>query len=232
MRPTGLLSLGFLLVLSAVAVAVADPVVDTHTHTQPTSSTYDVGFRVGGYGFKREHDTSATSWTECRMDGFGVFASRALRGPFFVEGGVDVYASQNFPTPANPSDLPIDRMSGLFSAAGGVRADVTSWLRGYLQVGAGVEVTRVAVVYAAQNTTIRDTKTMPEAFFGVGVDLKIARGTFVGASFRTLVMGNFEYDQQNLTKPSPWMAAPSAATVFDASPDLAAQGQFYVRRDL
>jgi hypothetical protein len=211
---------------------LATLVLTTLTTAAAADATYDLGFRVGGYGFKRAHDTSATSWTECRMNGVGMFASRALRGPFFVEGGVDVYTSQNFPTPANPNDLPIDRMSGLFSAVGGVRTDVTSWLRGYLQVGAGVEVTRVAVAYAANDTTIRDTKAMPEAFFGVGVDLKIARGTFVGASFRTLVMGNFEYDQRNLTTPSPWMASPSAATVFDASPDLAAQGQFYVRRDL
>jgi len=30
----------------------------------------------------------------------------------------------------------------------------------------------------------------------------------------------------------PWIAAPSAGDVFSATPTLAAQGQFYLRRDL
>lgn len=208
-----------LILLALTTTAAAEP------------ATYDIGFRVGGYGFKREGDTSAHSWTECRMNGLGMFATRKLPAHFFVEGGLDVYTSQNFPVSAgSENDLPIDRMSGLFSVATGVRSDLTSWLRGYLQVGGGLEVTRVAVAYGDAEK-IRDTKAMPEGFFGVGLDVKLAKGTYVGASFRTLVMGNFEYDKSNLEMGNAW-ASPTAATVFDPSPDLAAQGQFYVRHDL
>lgn len=61
-------------------------------------ATYDVGFRVGGYGFKREGDhTPGSGWTECRMNGVGVFATRALPGPLFLEAGLDMYASADFP---------------------------------------------------------------------------------------------------------------------------------------
>lgn len=219
------------LTLAALAAPAAADSITTVGPAKP--ATYDIGFRVGGYGFKREGDTSAKSWTECRMNGVGMFATRSLPGPFFVEVGLDIYTSQSFPlAPGSENDLPIDRMSGLFSTAGGVRTNLTSWLRGYLQIGGGLEVSRVSVAYAAKGTTIRDTKTMPEAFFGVGADIKIARGTYLGAAFRTLVMGNFDYSRQDLEMTNDWVSAPSAATVFDASPDLAAQGQFYLRREL
>lgn len=207
------------LLLSAASVAAT-----------PAAAETDVGFRVGGYGFHREGDTSADSWTECRMNGVGVFASRELRGPAFVEAGLDAYVSQAFPTPAPEGDLPIDRMSGLVSVAAGARTSFGSRVRGYVQLGAGVELTKVAVSYG-EDRTVRDTKVMPEGFFGVGLDVRIAKDTYVGASFRTLVMGNFDYDADRLEMESAWIA-PQPEVVFDASPDLANQGQFYVRRNL
>ena len=42
-------------------------------------------------------------------------------------------------------------------------------------------------------------------------------------------MGNFEYDASHLD--TTW-TMPTASEVFDASPDAAAQGQFYLRHDL
>ena len=63
-------------------------------------------------------------------------------------------------------------------------------------------------------------------------DLRIARGTYLGATLRTLAMGNFDYDPSRLHMTSPWIAAPSSTDVFSASPQLAAQAQFYLRRDL
>ena len=185
---------------------------------------FEVGARVGGYGFRRD---SQEEWTECRMNGFGVFGGRALRGPLFVEAGIDMYNSLE---PALASDLPIDRTSGLFSAAIGARTQVASWLRGYIQLGAGLELTSLSVPYG--DDTIRDHQAMPEAFFGVGFDLKILRGTHGGASVRTLLMGNFDYDPARLEMKDEWAWKPSPEVVFDASPDVAAQVQFYVRREL
>lgn len=184
-----------------------------------------VGFRVGGYGFHRENDSN---WNECRMNGAGVFAQRAVRGPLYLEAGLDAYATIGG---APSTDLPIDRQSALVSVAAGARTNVTPWLSGYVQVGTGLELARVAVPYG-DGTQIRDDKVMPAGFFGVGADLRIARGTFIGATLRTLVMGNFDYDPQRLQMANAWVAPPPASDVFSASPSLAAQGQFYLRHDL
>ena len=143
------------------STAAAEPAESTRTRTDP--ATYDVGFRVGGYGFRREGDPRPGSgWTECRMNGFGVFGSRALRGPLFLEAGLDAYTSATGPVGPEAGDLPIDRMSALVSASIGVRTNLTSWMRGYLQLGGGAELTRVSVPYGDQ--TIRDDKAMPEGF--------------------------------------------------------------------
>src|SRR5690606_18916462 len=129
--------------LTALPVATADPDAG-ELRAGPAPATYDLGFRVGGYGFKREGDSRpGEGWTECRMNGVGVFASRTVRGPIFLEAGLDMYTSATFPLPPDAMDLPIDRMSGLLSVAGGARTQVTSWLRGYVQLGVGVELTRV-----------------------------------------------------------------------------------------
>ena len=104
------------------------------------------------------------------------------------------------------------RQSALASISGGVRTQVTSWLGGYAQIGIGLELTRVAVPYG--DSTIRDNKALPDGFLGVGGDIRIARGTYVGANLRTLVMGNFDYDPARLqmSNANQWVAARSRAT--------------------
>jgi hypothetical protein len=143
-----------------------------------------------------------------------------------------MYSSATGPvgSAATANDLPIDRTSGLLSAAVGVRTNVTSWLGAYLQLGGGMELTHVSVPYG--DTRIRDNKAMPEGFFGFGADIKIFRATRIGASFRTLVMGNFDYDPARLDMSNGWVSAPPASEVFDASTGVAAQAQFYVRHEL
>ena len=200
--------------LLASTVASADPM--------------SIGFRVGGYGFRREGVSSqAQSWDECRMNGLGIFGQAALRGPLFVETALDTYFSTN---QGQPTDLPLDRQSALLSVAAGARTQVTSWLRGYAQLGVGLELTRVAVPYG--DSTIRDNKAMPDGFLGIGGDIRIARATYVGANFRTLVMGNFDYDTARLQMSNDWVAAPKSSDVFAASPAFATQAQFYLRHDL
>jgi len=215
-------------VLVASSSAYAEPTSVTATAPAPT---YDVGFRVGGYGFRREGDPRpGEGWTECRMNGVGVFADRALRGPLFVEAGLDAYASSTLAMASPSTDLPIDRMSAIVSVAGGARVQLASWLRTYVQLGVGAELTRVSVPYG--NDRIRDSKALPEGFFGAGLDLRIAKGTYVGATLRALVMGNFDYDAAKLDTSMGWVAPPPASEVFAASASVAAQGQFYVRHDM
>jgi hypothetical protein len=217
-----------LLALTTASVAAAEP----SPTASDSKSDYEIGARIGGYGFRREGDPRpGEGWTECRMNGFGVFGDRKLPGPLFVEAGLDMYTSTTGPVgAADANDLPIDRTSGLISAAVGARTQLASWLGAYVQLGGGMELTRVSVPYG--ETRIRDSKAMPEGFFGVGADIKIMRATRIGASFRTLVMGNFDYDPARLDMSNGWVSAPPSSEVFDASPGVAAQAQFYVRREL
>jgi hypothetical protein len=192
-------------------------------------AVYDVGARIGGYGFRREGDNSDEGWTECQMGGIGVFASRRLPGPLFVEAGLDAYTSRN---EGLPEDLPISRMSGLATVAAGARTNFTSWLRGFVQLGGGVELTRVSVPYG-EDETIRDTKVMPTGFIGFGVDIRLGKRTYFGMNIRTHMMGNFNYKREELEMEEAWgFTTPSEDQVFDASLDFAAQGQFFIRRDL
>ena len=202
-----------LMLVALGSVAAADP--------------YDLGVRIGGYGFHREGGTGNDAWNQCRMNGMGVFGSRALRGPLFVEAGLDTYFSTN---QAMPQDLPIDRQSALVSVAAGVRSSFTTWLRGYAQVGVGAEFARVAVPYG--DTTIRDDKVMPDGFVGIGADIRIGAASYVGANLRTLVMGNFEYDPARLQMSNQWVAQPSPTEVFAATPDFVEQAQFYFRHEM
>jgi outer membrane protein with beta-barrel domain len=217
------------LMVLAPAAALAEP-AESITKSAP-APTYELGLRIGGYGFHREGDSRpGEGWSECRMNGLGVFGGRTLTGPLFIEAGLDMYSTANGPIGPEPTDLAVDRTSGLLSTAIGARTNVASWLRGYIQLGAGIELTKVSVAYGEER--IRDSKVMPEGFFGAGIDLKLWRGTYVGATFRTLLMGNFDYDPDRLDMSKGWVSAPPASEVFDASVDVAAQGQFYVRHDL
>jgi hypothetical protein len=213
--------------LSLVALALTPTLAaadsDGPERSPAKASPFEIGARVGGYGFRRENDPSH-AWTECRMNGFGMFGGKQLRGPLFVEAGLDLYSSVD----AQQGDLPIDRTSGLISTAIGARTHLTSWLRGYAQLGGGLELTRVSM--PVQQTRIRDDKAMPEGFFGIGLDIRVGAQTTIGSSFRTLVMGNFDYDPAKLDMS--WGVPPSKSELFAASPDVATQVQFYLRREL
>lgn len=216
-----------LLLLSLLVPQLAG--ADTVVTSRAEPAMYDLGIRVGGYGFRREGDNSDEGWTECQMGGLGVFASRTLRGPLFVEAGIDAYTSRG---DGLPEDLPISRMSGIATVAGGARTHFTSWLRGFVQLGGGVELTRVSVPYG-EDQTIRDTQVLPTGFIGFGLDVRLGKKTYVGMNVRTHAMGNFNYKREELEMKEAWgFTTPDEETVFAPSLDFAAQGQFYVRRDL
>ena len=64
----------------------------------------------------------------------------------------------------------------------------------------------------------------------IGLDIRVGSQTTIGSSFRTLVMGNFDYDPSKLDMG--WGVPPSKNELFAASPDVATQVQFYLRREL
>ena len=191
---------------------------------------YSVGARIGGYGFRRDEGDQRSAWDECRMNGAGVFVQIALRGPLFLEVGLDGYFSEYWPLPNSEEDLPIDRQSALASSAIGLRIQPHPRLTAYAQLGAGVELTQVSVPYGEGR--LRDDKILPDGYFGVGGDVRVFGKVHAGANFRVHAMGNFDYDPGKLEMESGWVVPPTAGEVFAASPDVAAQGQFYLRYDL
>ena len=222
-------SLGLLL---AASTASAEPLGISAEAPEPMIS---VGARIGGSGFRREGETAFTGkWDECRMNGVGVYAQKTVHGPLFAEAGLDTYFSTTAWPSSNSrqaSDLPIDRQSVLVSAAIGARSQLTSWLDGYIQLGMGAELTKLEVPYS--DGAIRDDKVMPWGFLGVGGEIKLGSATRVGATIRTLVMGNFNYDPARLDKTNQmWTSTPTADQVFAATPSLAAQMQFFMVHDL
>ncbi len=219
--------LSICLVAAATAPALAEPL---EVHDTAAPSVYSFGARIGGYGFRREEGDKRNAWDECRMNGLGVFATRALgQAGFFVEGGVDLYFSETFPLPV-ADDLPIDRMSGLLTAAIGLRADGPWRTLGYAQLGVGLELTQVSVPYG--DASISDQLVLPAGFVGIGGEIRVGDHTSLGANLRAHVMGNFSYDPDDLEMQPGWTSPPAAGEVFDPSPDAAAQAQFYVRRAL
>jgi hypothetical protein len=219
-------------VLAALAApAAAEPAGPSAPAPAATAPTFDVGARVGGWGYRREGDvTPVEGWQAGRMNGVGVFASRRLSPALFVEAGLDAYASADAPLGGSPMDVPADRVSGLATAAIGARMPVTRWLRGFVQAGGGVELTRISVPYG--DLRIRDSRVFPAGFIGAGADLRILRRTYLGAAFRMLVMGTFTYDRARLDPGGGWIAPPTADEAFAAEAGLAAQGQFFLRHEL
>jgi hypothetical protein len=225
------LSLSTTASVSATAAADSRPAEEAGpTSVSARVTPYSFGARVGGYGFRREDGDRRNAWDECRMNGFGLFGERRFGGPLFVEGGLDLYFSESFPLPDTEADLPIDRVSSLVTTAIGLRADGPWRTSGYAQLGVGLELTRVSVPYGEDRIT--DQKALPAGFLGIGGDVRVGDRTHLGANFRAHVMGNFDYDPDDLEMQPGWTTPPAAEEVFAPSPDAAAQVQFYVRRDL
>jgi hypothetical protein len=223
--------------ITATAAVSATASADTPAADEGTGPTvsaevrpYSFGARVGGYGFRREDGDRRNAWDECRMNGLGVFGERRLGGPLFVEAGLDLYFSESFPMPQSEEDLPIDRVSTLVTTAIGLRADGPWRTSGFAQLGVGLELTRVSVPYGEDRIT--DQQALPAGFLGLGAEIRVGARTHLGMNLRTHVMGNFDYDPEDLEMQPGWTTPPAADEVFAPSPDVAAQGQFYVRRDL
>jgi hypothetical protein len=182
-----------------------------------------LGARVGGYGFREQGpaDGGRTDWNVCRMNGIGVFGEYRLGGPWFVESGLDAYFSDDRgslgPAAGGATSWPIERTSGLLTVAGGARLTSWRWFQPYVQLGVGMEVTRVRSAWDAP-APIEEQAVQPLAFFGIGGDLVLSSRFAVGASFRLDAMGLFRRNPDG--------------TSFERSAELATQGQFYAKFSL
>jgi hypothetical protein len=168
------------------------------------------GARIGGYGFRR---TSDGKWDDCRMNGLGVFGTIDFGKYFFGELGLDSYSAVKTGGP----DDGMDRISLLTSMAAGVRMFPDWYVTPYVELGTGLEWTRVKIDNGGSTTG-----TYPIGFFGVGADLNVVAHLKLGMVMRVLAM------------PHPNDAADDgivyqhpAAPTMEYQP--AAQGQFYLR---
>ena len=214
--------------LLAAVPAAADPTGPTGATATAATRPITVGARVGGYGFRNPGTVDAhghVAWDDCRMNGVGVFARRPL-GRLFTEAGADLYFSESFPMATAAGEDGMDRMSGLLTVAIGADLVRTRHVTGYAQLGTGLELTRVAMT-TADGAVHRDQRALPLGFIGVGGEVRLGARTGLGFNLRTHVMGHFGHDGSGQVLDAAATAGPAAGTI-SVSPEIAAQGQFYI----
>src|SRR5262245_1512121 len=198
-----------LLVAFSAAFLVAAPAAahaETPSQGVPTPSPWGFGARVGGYGFREAAPEGGTSWEDCRMSGMGLFAEHRLTSLVFVEGGLDQYFADD------PAVM--DRVSTTVTIAGGLRMLSSRWISLHVQLGAGLELTRVSMDEHSRSDAL------PVGFLGFGADARLYRGLRAGANVRLHGMGHYDHHD------------PVVVDEMDVSPELASQGQVYLRYDL
>ena len=185
-------------------------------------AVYSVGARVGGYGFREQDEEGKATWDDCRMNGLGLFGQRALTRHVMLEAGLDTYFADQTGLPghdhgggdADVMGEGMDRVStiGTFGAAlnlmPGYRVTPT------LGAGVGVELTRVSMPGHDDASRV-----LPMGYLAIGVDGRVWKTMHLGANVRMNAMGHFDHDDPNMTE-------------MKAEPELASQGQFYLRVDL
>lgn len=199
------------------ATAAAEPMVEKQA---TADSVHAFGVRVGGYGFRAPEADAAHRWSDCRMNGLGLFAERRLSHHAFVEAGTDVYFADTTIL-ADPQQAGgMDRLSGLFTVAAGLRMAPGARLSGYAQIGAGVELTRVSMGghdhEAMTGPAMEESGVYPLGFVGFGADVRLTGRLRAGASLRTYLMAHFDHGTDSL----------------DPEPEAANQGQFFLRYSL
>ena len=163
------------------------------------------GLRVGGYSFR---SPESRAWDDCQMGGVGLFGQLALTRYAFVELGVDSYqASKN-------GDRDMDRVSVMPTVAGGLRMFPDFVITPYVQIGTGMEWTRVD--FEGRRTQ----GIFPLGFLGVGSEIHFSKHFKAGANLRFLGMAHPRSEADAAV-------ASSAAPKMEYRP--AAQGQFFLR---
>lgn len=144
-----------------------------------TALTLGIGARVGGYGF-RDAGGAAVNWSNCRMNGVGLFGTFDLGEVFFGELSADFYHSIK-------NDWQMDRVSFFPTAAIGARAFSGALVSPYFQAGGGPEFTRVELGGKRSN------HVLPAVFLGFGGELNLNR-FHLGTNLKVFSMGLPEYE--------------------------------------
>ena len=124
----------------------------------------------------------------------------------FLEGGLDQYFAD--------AATPMDRISTIGTVAGGLRMFPGAWVSLHVQVGAGVELTRVSM------EGHRRSDALPVGFLGLGADARLLEHLRLGLNVRLYGMGIYEHEDT------------AVLDEMEVEPAMASQGQFYLRYDL
>src|SRR5262245_42518876 len=144
-------------------------------------SPWGFGARVGGYGFREAAPEGGITWDDCRMNGEGIFAEHRVTPHLFLEGGLDQYFADD------PRSM--DRISTIATVAGGLRMFPGSWVSLHVQVGAGVELTRIRM------DDHRRSDALPVGFLGLGADARLLSHLRLGLNVRLYGMGHYDHDE-------------------------------------
>ena len=199
-----------------VVLATAMPV---SVQAEEGDNKLGIGLRVGGYGFREIDGDSSTQWTDCRMDGIGVFNTISFTPSWFVETSIDYYQAIG----SVVEEEGMDRLSLHALATGGFRAFPSSIFSPTVQVGIGGEFTRVT--WAGYEETL--ASFFPMGFVGAGGELSIGDHAVLGANIRMFMMAGLAPQEEHEHSDGVHLHTPS-----HAEPQAAGQLQFWFRYDL
>lgn len=186
---------------------------DAATDEAPFEPSLVVGARVGGYGFRDVGGDGRDQWRDCRMDGLGLFLERSLTEHLFVETAIDVY----YASPDDDSHM--DRVSGIASAAAGARVFPRSIVSPYVQLGAGLELTRVQL-----DGHPAERHAFPMFFVGLGAELRLGSHVRAGFNVRMNAMGHFDHTHDAARA----HAGDGAHPELEREMEVAGQGQLFL----
>jgi hypothetical protein len=170
------------------------------------------GARVGGYGF---WSPTKTIWDDCPMGGVGLFGTLDVTKHLFVEAAIDQYDSTPFL--GDDDGTSMSRISFLTSGAIGLRMFPDFVIVPHIQVGAGMEWTRV------EELGQKVEGVYPVGFISMGGELNVFKHIKAGADLRFLGMAKPYED--NTQQVAPGVA--EGTVKMEMMP--AAQGLFYAR---
>lgn len=148
---------------------------------QEEPSALSFGVRIGGYGF-RQLAQDSVHWTDCRMDGAGLFGAMALGEHLFTELSLDFYGASAILV-GDLSDM--DRVSAHGQGALGLKMPTGTPLVPYAQLGLGAEWTRVVLPDGRQGQG-----WYPSGFLGVGAEWELGDHLSLGSALRVVAMAH------------------------------------------
>lgn len=178
-----------------------------------------VGFRIGGYGFREIANDDATNWTDCRMDGVGVFATWQHGDYFFSEFGLDYYQAVGRVV----SEEGMDRISVHMIGAFGLRAFPAFFISPFIQVGLGAEYTDVSW----SGFDREEGGLFPMGFLGTGAEVSVGDHARFGANLRVYMMAAFAPLEGHVHGTDVHLHAP-----VEAEGEAAGQVQLWFRYDI